>query len=108
MRLAAVQHDLVAHRRRRRDQVQRVLALEPLLDDLGVQEAEEAAAEAEAEGGAGLGLVAERRVVEAQLLERGLQRAVLVGVDRVEPGEDHRLHFAEAGQRLGRRAQRVR
>ncbi len=101
--LAGVEHDLVAHRRRRRDQVQAVLAFEPLLDDLRVQEAEEAAAEAEAERRARLGLVAERGVVEAQLLECRLQRVVLLGVDRVEPGEHHRLHFAETRQRRGSR-----
>ena len=47
--LAVAQLDLVDHRRRGRDQVEVELALQPLLDDLEVQEAEEAAAEAEAE-----------------------------------------------------------
>ena len=50
-----------------------------------------------------LGLVGERRVVQAQLLHRVAQVLVLVGVDRVEPGEHHRLDLAEAGERLGRR-----
>ena len=45
--------------------VEVVLALEPLLDDLHVQQAEEAAAEAEAERLRGLGLEDERGVVEA-------------------------------------------
>jgi hypothetical protein len=67
-----------------------------------VQQAEEAAAEAEAEGGGRLGLVEERRVVEAQLLEGLAQLRVLVGVHRVEPGEHHRLDLLEAGEGLAR------
>ena len=63
----------VAHRGGRRDEIEVVLALEALLDDLAVQEAQEAAAEAEAQGRAGLRLVAEGGVVQAQLLERLLQ-----------------------------------
>ena len=51
--LAAVaQLDLVDDRRRGRDQVEIELALQPLLDDLEMQQPEEAAAEAEAERGA--------------------------------------------------------
>ena len=49
----------VAHRGRGDQQLEVELALQPLLDDLHVEEAEEAAAEAEAEGGRGLGLVEE-------------------------------------------------
>ena len=86
----------VQHARRRRDQVHVELALEPLLDDLHVQQAEEAAAEAEAERGRRLRLVEERRVVQPQLLERVAQLRVLVAFDRVEPGEDHRLQLLEA------------
>ena len=44
--------------------VQVVLALQPLLHDLHVQQAQEAAAEAEAQRQGGLGLVAEGGVVE--------------------------------------------
>ena len=98
--LAATEHDAVAHGGRRRDQLQAVLALETLSDDLGVQEAEEAAAKAEAESDARLGLVDERGIVELQLLERGLEVLVVVGVDGVETAEDHRFHLPEAGQRL--------
>ena len=46
---AISQRDLVAHARRGGDQVEVVFALQPLLDDLHVQQAEEAAAEAEAQ-----------------------------------------------------------
>ena len=49
------------------------LALEPLLHDLHVQQAEEAAAEAEAERGGRLRLVVQRRVVQLELLQRVAQ-----------------------------------
>ena len=55
----SVMCELVDHRRRGRDQVEVELALQPLLDDLEVQQAEEAAAEAEAERGRGFHLEGE-------------------------------------------------
>src|SRR5262249_60668257 len=67
------------------------------------EQTQEAAAEAEAQRPRRLRLVAERRVVEAQLLHRVPEVFVLRRVGRVESGEDHGLHFAEAGERLGRR-----
>ena len=86
------------------DEVEVVLALQPLLDDLHVQQAEEAAAEAEAERLRGLRLEGEGGVVEPQLLQRVAQVLVVGGVDRVDAGEDHRLDFLEAGERrVGRR-----
>ena len=84
--LAVGERDLVAHVRRRRDQLEVVLALEPLADDVHVQQAEEAAAKAEAERLRGLRLVGERRVVERQPLERVAQVLVAVGLDRIEAG----------------------
>ena len=98
------QLDLVDHRRRGRDQVEIELALQPLLDDLEMQEAEEAAAEAEAERGRGLHLVGEARVVEAELAHRGAQVLELGGIDREQAAEHHRDRRAEAGQRRGRPA----
>ena len=56
--------DVIDDRRRGRDQVEVELALQPLLDDLQMQQPEEAAAEAEAERGRGLRLVMEAGVVE--------------------------------------------
>ena len=100
----SVMRELVDDRRRGRDQVEVELALQPLLDDLEVQQAEEAAAEAEAERGRGLHLVGEAGVVEAQLAHRGAQVLELGGVDREEAAEHHRLRRLEAGQRLGGRA----
>ena len=49
MHLAVGLVDVVDDARRGRDEVEVVLALEALLDDLHVEQAEEAAAEAEAE-----------------------------------------------------------
>ena len=104
LRLAVGEVDLVAHVRRRRQQVEVVLALQPLAHDLHVEEAEEAAAEAEPERLGGLRLPGERGVVEGELLERVAEVFVAVGVDREEAAEDHRPHLAVALQRLGRRA----
>ena len=64
------------------------LALEPLLDDLHVEHAEEAAAEAEAEGVGRLGLVGEARVVERELLESGPEVLELVVSGREEAAVD--------------------
>ena len=100
--VAVGRQHLVLHVRRGGDQVDVVLAPQALLHDLHVEQAEEAAAEAEAERDRGLGLVEKRGVVERELAERLPQVLVLVGVDRVEPGEHHRLGLAVAGQRLGR------
>ena len=57
----SVMVDVVLDVRHRRDEVEIELALEPLLHDLHVQQAEEAAAEAEAERGRRLGLVVAAR-----------------------------------------------
>ena len=105
---AVAQQHLVDDGRRRRDQVHVVLALEPLLHDVHVQQAEEAAAEAEAQRLRHLRLVVQRRVVQLQLVERVAQRLVLVRLDRVEPGEHLRLHFLEARQRRRGRPRRER
>ena len=67
-----------------------------------MQEAEEPATEAEPERVAGLGLPAQGRVVQRQLLKRVAEVRVLVGIDREQAAEDHRLDLAVAGERLGR------
>ncbi len=76
-----------------------VLALQPLLDDVHVQEPEKAAAEAETQRLRDFRLVVQRRIVQFELVERVAQRFVLVGFHRVEPGEHLRLDVLEAGQR---------
>src|ERR687891_33599 len=93
--------DFVHHARRGGDEVEVVFAGQPLLDDLEVEEAEEAAAEAEAEGRAAFGLEAEGGVVEAQLVEAVAELLEVGGVDREQAAEDDRLDFLEAGQGLG-------
>src|SRR5207244_10814269 len=76
--------DPVPDARRRDDQREIELALEPLLDDLHVQRAEEPAAEPVAEREGGLRLVGEGGIVEAKLLE-GVAQGFVIGVlDRVE------------------------
>ena len=99
--LAVLQHAAEAHGRRGGDEVQVVLALEPLLDDLHVQQAQEPAAEAEPQRRRRLRLARERRVVEAQLVQRVAQIGVAGRVGREDPGEHHRLGRLEAGQRRG-------
>ena len=59
--LAVGRGDPIEHARRRGDEVDIEFALEPLLDDLHVEQAEEAAAESEAERRRGLRLEDERR-----------------------------------------------
>ena len=101
---AVGQMDAIDDRRRGGDQIEIELALQPLLDDLEMQQAEKAAAEAEAQRRRGLGLVLEARVVEAQLGEAVAQLLVIGGVGREQAAEHHRLHRLEAGQRRGGRA----
>ena len=100
----AVEREVHFGRRRWRggDEVEVVFAGQPLLDDLEVEEAEEAAAEAEAERGAGLHLEAEAGVVEAQLVEAVAELLEVGGVDREQAAEDDRLDQLEAGQRRRR------
>ncbi len=78
--------------------------VQPLLDDLQVQEPEKAAAEAEAERRARLHLVGKAGVVQPELSDRGAQILEIRGVDRKEPAEHHRLRRPETRQRLGGRA----
>ena len=98
---------MVLDRRRRGDEVEVELALEPLLDDLHVEQAEEPAAEPEPERHRALRLVREARVVEVQLLERLAQQRVVLAADRVDAREHEALGRLVAGQRLARRAGRA-
>ena len=97
-----MQLDAVLDRRRGRDEVEVELALEALLDDLHVEQAEEAAAEPEAQRDRALGLVGEARVVEVELLERVAQQRVVLAAERVDAGEHEALRLLVAGQRLAR------
>ena len=83
------------------DQFQVKLALQPLGDDLHMQQPQEAAAEAKAQRGAGFRLKSQRRIVQLQLFQRVLQIRVIGAVGGVDAAEHHRRHGAEAGQRFG-------
>ena len=100
---AVVQVDVVDDARRRGDEIEVELALQPLGDDLEVQQPEEAAAEAEAERRRAFRLVGEARIVEAQPRHRLAQVLELGGIDREQAAEHHRLRRLEARQRLRRR-----
>ncbi|MCY1171193.1 hypothetical protein D9M73_112970 [compost metagenome] len=95
------QLEFVHHRRCGGDEVEVVLARQALLDDFEVEQPEEAAAEAETERGAGFHLEGEACVVEAQLADAFAQLLEIIGVDREQAAEHHRLDFLEARQRLG-------
>ena len=94
--------DVVLDRRRRGDELEVELALEPLLDDLHVEEAEKPAAEAEPERHRALRLVGERGVVEVELLEGLAQERVVLAADRVDAREDQALGLLVPGERLRR------
>ena len=85
--------------RQGRDEVEVELAFQPLADDLEVQHPEEPDPEAEAQRRGRLRLVDQRGVVELEPVERVAQGGVVGPVDRVQPGEDHRLGVAVAGER---------
>src|SRR5690606_37997994 len=100
--IVQLHHAAVAHmqaiddRRRCRDQIEIKLALKPLLDDLEMQQAEEAAAKAEAKRGGGFRFKGEARVVEAELAKACFQLGEIGGIDREEAAEHHRLVRLEA------------
>ena len=90
--------DAVAHAGSGGNQVQPELPLQPLLYDLHVQQAQEAAAEPKTERGRVFRLVAEGGVIQGQLFQRVAQPLVVFRAGRVEPGEDHGLDGRKAGQ----------
>ena len=92
--------DVVVHRGAGRDQRQRELALQALLDDLHVEQPQKSHAEAEAQRHGGLGRPRERGVVHAQLLQGVAQVLVVLVVYGEDAGVDHRLGLAISWQRL--------
>ena len=96
---AVVEIDVIDDAGRRGDELEIELALEPLGDDLQVQQPEEAAAEAEAQRRRALGLVGEARIVEAQARHRLAQVLELRGIDRKQAAEHDGLRRLEARQR---------
>ena len=95
---------LVHHGRRAGHERQLVLALESLLHDVHVQQAQETAAKAKPECAGHLRLVVQGRVVQTQLRERIAKLLVLLGIDREQPGKNPRLDLLEPRQRRGRGA----
>jgi hypothetical protein len=93
---------MIDHARRGGDKVEVELALQPLGDDLEMQQAEEAAAEAEAQRRRAFGLERERRVVEAEFRHGFPQVFEFGGVNREQAAEHHGLGWLEAGQGDGR------
>ena len=100
--------DVIVHRGARGNEVQVELALQALLDDFHVQQAQEAHAEAKAERHRGLGLPHQRRVVDVQLIERITQVLVVLVIDREQARIDHGLGLAVTGKRLGAGIRRPR
>ena len=94
------QLDLIHHRRRGGDQVEIIFAGQPLLDDLQMQQPQETATETEAQRRRGFHLEAERGIVQPQLADRLAQLLEVVGIDREQAAEHHRLDFLKARQRL--------
>ena len=78
------------------DDVHIELAVQPLLHDLHVQQAEEATAETEAQGHGGLGLEGQRGVVQLEFLQRGTQVLVVRRIDGIDAGKDHGFHLLES------------
>ena len=90
------------------DEAEVVLAFEALLDDVHVEEAEEAAAEAKAKGDGGLGLKDEGGIVELEFFECLAEVVIVLAVLGIEPAEDHGRDAAIARQCLARRTLRTR
>mmetsp|Transcript_22306 Transcript_22306/g.50792 ORF Transcript_22306/g.50792 Transcript_22306/m.50792 type:complete len:246 (-) Transcript_22306:821-1558(-) len=92
--------DLVSHGWRGHGEVYTVFTFQPLLDDLHVQNSEEAAAEAEAQGRRLLWLKLNGSIIQRQALEGQLEGVKTPGVCGKEATENHRHHGSVAGQRL--------
>ena len=102
------QRDQGFDRGSRGDDVEVELALEALLHDFHVQQAQEAAAETEAERHRGFRLEADGGVVEMQLLQGIAQHRVVGPIQRIDAREHEGLGRLVAGQRLWGRSMRRR
>ncbi len=95
---------VVDHRGRGGNQIQIELALQALLNDLHVQQTQEARAEAEAQRHRGLRLKGQRGVVELELIQRVAQILIIRAIGGVDAAVDHGLHLLVARQHFGGRA----
>ncbi len=105
--LAIALDHFVDHAGRGGDQVLVEFALQALLHDFHVQQAQEAAAKAEAQRLRDFRLELQGRIVELQLFQRIAQLVIFAGFGGVQTREHLGLDFLEAGQGLGGRAQIV-
>src|SRR5664279_3334235 len=92
--------NLVSHPGSGSNQVEIVFALQPLLDDLHVQQTQETAAETKAQRHRAFRLEEEGRIVEPQFFQGFPQKRVFVRIYGVQPGENHGLQFLETRQRF--------
>ena len=92
----------IDHARISSDDIHAVLAAQPFLHNLQVQQAEEAAAKAKPEGHTRLCLIREGRIVELEFAHVCLEMFVIRRVDRVNPAEHHRMNLLEARQHARR------
>ena len=95
---------LVDHAGRGGDQVLVKLALQTLLHNFHVQQAQKSASEPKTQCLRYLGLVVQRGIVELELFKRIAQRLVFAGFGRVQPGKNLWLDLFKAGQCLFCRA----
>ncbi len=91
--------DAVAHAGRRGDEVDVEFALQPLLRNFHVQQAQKAAAESESKRHGIFRLVKKRRVIQLQFAERVAQVFVIVGQHGKQAREYHGLDGFKSGQR---------
>src|SRR5205807_8673107 len=89
-RFATGSDDFINDARRGGDDIHVVLAPEPFLDDLHVEQAEETAAKSETEGDGTFRLINESGIVQTQFSDRRLQMLEIGGIDRVNATEDYR------------------
>ena len=100
--LGAVSHrNVIDHRRIGGDDIHVELAPQALLDDLHVQQTEEATTEAKAKRRRAFRRIGEGGVVDLELAHGELECLVVRGIHRIDAGENHRLDFLVAGKRLG-------
>ena len=99
----AIAHDdFVDHRGCGGNEVHIEFALETLLHDFHVQQAEESTTKTKTQRLGYFGLVHQRGVIEFEFFQRVAQRIVLIGFNREQTREHLRLNFLKARQGLGR------
>ena len=107
LRLAMFVIDHVTYVRHGCDDVHIKLAVESFLHNLHVEQTQETASETETECSRTLMLESERGIVQLQFLQRGAQVLIVLGLDGVDAGKYHWLHFLKTLDGLvGRPSQR--